>query len=167
MKILAITCAAVGALALTAGAAAAQNQTFCHNQAMAAANQVAKPPAGGVVGGALGGLAGLGLGSALGQGSEAKVLGGIAGGVAGAAVGSNVQRKKRQQVYNETYANCMNVATPVYYEVPPAGSQQWVYQCSVKYKSFIADPNSPYYGTYQPYRDAYGNLPPRQPCQLP
>jgi hypothetical protein len=166
MKILATTWAVIGALALTAGAASAQNSTYCHNQATAAANQV-NTGSGGLVGGALGGLAGLGLGSALGQGSEAKVLGGIAGGVAGATVGVNAQKKKKQQVYNDTWAKCMNQAVPVYYDVPPAGSQQWVYQCSLKYKSFVTDPNSPYFGTYQPYAYPNGALPPRQPCQLP
>jgi predicted lipid-binding transport protein (Tim44 family) len=166
MKILATTCAAIAALALTAGVA--QSSAYCEQQANAAANQVAKPAAGGLVGGALGGLAGLGLGSALGQGSEAKVLGGIAGGVAGAAVGTNAQRKKREQVWRDAYEYCMSQGSPAaYVPAPPAGSQQWVYSCSIKYKSFIADPNSPFFGTYQPFANPNGSYPPRQPCQLP
>lgn len=167
MRFLATTCAVVSAMALTAGAVSAQNPTYCDQQATAAANQFAQPQAGGVVGGALGGLAGLGLGSALGQGSEAKVLGGIAGAIGGAAIGTSAQKKKRQQIYNDTYNSCMNVAVPVYYEIPPAGSPQWVNLCASKYKSFNANPNSPYFGTYQPYANPDGGLPPRRPCTLP
>lgn len=167
MKIIATIGATVGALALTAGTASAQNATFCHEQALAAADQVAKPAAGGAVGAILGGLAGVGLGGALGQGSEAKVLGGVAGGVVGATAGTNIQRTKRQKVYNDTYNNCMQVAVPAYYEIPPAGSQQWVYACSAKYRSFDANPNSPYFGTYQPYANPDGSYPPRRPCTLP
>jgi hypothetical protein len=168
MRILATTCAAIGALALTAGIGSAQNSAYCEQQANAAANQIAKPGAGGLIGGALGALGGVGLGSALGQGSEAKVLGGIAGGVAGAAVGTNVQRKKRDQVYRDTYEYCMSQAAPAAYAPPPpAGSPQWVTVCSSKYKSFIADPNSPYFGTYQPFAYPDGSYPPRRPCELP
>jgi hypothetical protein len=168
MKTLAMTCAAIGALALTGGTASAQNSTDCHQQAAAAANQIAKPAAGGLLGGALGGLAGVGLGSALGQGSEAKVLGGIAGGVAGVAVGSNAQKKKREEVYRDTYESCMSMASPAAYDPPPpAGSPEWVAACSSRYKSFIADPNSSYFGTYQPYAYPDGSLPPRRPCELP
>ena len=169
MKILAMTSAAVGALALAAGTASAQtpNATNCHNQALAAAEQVPDETAGGIIGAAAGGVLGAVAGGIFGQGKGAKVAGGAIGAVGGAAAGANIQGKKRKQIYNQVYGDCMNIATPVYYEIPPAGSQQWVYECSIKYKSFIADPNSPYYGTFQPYRDAYGNLPPRQPCQLP
>jgi predicted lipid-binding transport protein (Tim44 family) len=167
MKTLAITCSVLGAMALTVGSAAAQNHTYCHNQAMAAANQIAEPAAGGVLGGLLGGTAGAVGGAVLGQGSEAKALGAIAGGVAGAAIGTNAQKKKKQQVYDQTYANCMSAAAPVVYgPVPAAGTPQWVADCSVKYKSFIADPNSPYFGTYQPYA-SNGVYPPRRPCELP
>jgi len=168
MKILTTTCAAIGTLALTAVAASAQNSAYCEQQANAAANQIAKPGAGGLIGGALGALGGVGLGSALGQGSEAKVLGGIAGGVAGAAVGTNAQKNKREKVWRDTYEYCMSQAAPAAYAPPPpAGSPQWVATCSSKYKSFIVDPNSPYFGTYQPYAYPDGSLPPRRPCELP
>lgn len=165
MKFLATTCAVVGALALTGGTAAAQNHTYCHNQALAAADQVAKPGTGTILGGVLGGTAGALGGKLLGQGSEAKALGAIAGGVAGAAIGTSAQKKKRQDIYDTTYANCMS--TPVVYQASPAGSAQWVADCSIKYRSFIADPNSPYFGTYQPFSNPDGSLPPRRPCELP
>jgi hypothetical protein len=168
MKILATTFAAIGALALSAGAASAQKSAYCQQQATAAVNQIAKPAAGGLLGGALGALGGVGLGSALGQGSEAKVLGGIAGGVAGAAVGSNVQKKKREQLYRDTYEYCMSQAAPAAYATPPpAGSPEWVAACSSKYKSFISNPSSQYFGTYQPLAYPDGSYPPRRPCELP
>lgn len=168
MKILPTICAAIGALALTAGAASAQpNATYCHQYAANAADQVPDAVAGGIVGGAAGGVLGVVAGSILGQGKGAKVAGGVAGGVAGAAIGVNAQKKKKQEAYNKAWAECMNKPAPVYYAVPPAGSQQWVYECSVKYKSFIADPSSPFFGTFQPYANPDGSYPPRQPCQLP
>jgi hypothetical protein len=168
MKVLTTTCAAIGALALTAGAASAQpNPTYCHQYASNVADQVPDAVAGGIVGGAAGTVLGVVAGSILGQGKGAKVAGGVAGGVAGAAVGATAQKKKKQEAYNKAWADCMGQAVPVYYQVPPAGSQQWVYECSVKYKSFNADPSSPLFGTFQPYANPDGSYPPRQPCQLP
>lgn len=167
MKILTRTCAAMGALALTAGVASAQqNATYCHQYAANVAEQVPDPVAGGLVGGAAGGVLGAVAGGILGQGKGAKVAGGVAGGVAGAAIGANAQKKKKQEAYQRAFDECMTPAVPANYPIPPAGSQQWVYQCSIKYKSFVADPNSPYFGTYQPYA-SNGVYPPRQPCQLP
>lgn len=168
MKNLTTMCAAIGALALTGGAASAQpNPTYCHQYATNVAEQVPDGVAGGIVGATAGTVLGVVAGSVFGQGKKAKVVGGVAGGVAGAAIGVNAQKKKKQEAYNKAWAECTGQAVPVYYEIPPAGSQQWVYECSGKYNSFVADPNSPYFGTYQPFRDANGVLPPRRPCQLP
>jgi len=162
MRIIFTTCAVAGALALSSGAASAQNSTYCYNQATAYANSHSSPVAGGVLGGALGALGGVIAGDIIGQGKGAKVAGGVIGGTAGAVVGSKSQANKRQLLYNQEYARCMNQPpAPVYYEIPPAGSPQWNYQCSLKYKSF--DPGS---GTYQPLPQG-GVYPPRRLCVLP
>jgi uncharacterized protein YcfJ len=163
MRIFVTTCAVVGALALGGGAASAQNSTYCHNQAMAYAKQHTNTVAGGVLGGALGALGGVIAGDIIGQGKGAKVAGGVIGGTAGAVVGSSSQKKKQNRLYDEEYYRCMNTPapSPVYYDIPPAGSPQWTYQCSLKYKSF--DANS---GTYQPLAQG-GVYPPRRVCVLP
>lgn len=169
MKVFVTTCAVVGALTLVSAPASAQNQqsAYCHNQALAQANAQTSTVGGGVVGGVLGALGGVVAGGILGQGDKAKIAGGVIGGTAGAAIGAGSQKNKREQVYQQAYSACMSQAYPVNYTVPPVGSPEWTYQCNQKYKSFIADPASPAYGTYQPFRDANGALPPRRLCELP
>jgi uncharacterized protein YcfJ len=163
MRIFITTCAVAGALGLGNGAASAASSTYCANQAQAYANQHTNTVAGGVLGGALGALGGVIAGDIIGQGKGAKVAGGIIGGTAGAAVGASSQNKKKQQLYNEEYYRCMNTPAPapVYYDIPAAGSPQWTYQCSLKYKSFDAGS-----GTYQPLPQG-GVYPPRRVCVLP
>jgi len=163
MRILVTSLAVAGALALGSGAASAQNSTYCDNQATAFANSHTSPAAGGILGGALGALGGVIAGDIIGQGKGAKVAGGVIGGTAGAVVGSKAQQNKRAKLYNEEYARCMRqvAPAPVYYELPPAGSPQWNYACSQKYKSFdVAS------GTYQPLAQG-GVYPPRRLCTLP
>lgn len=165
MKILITAGAIIGAVTLGSGAALAQNATYCHNQATAYANQVANPAGGAVGGGIVGAVGGALAGKLLGQGKGAVAAGAALGGAGGAALGASSQKKKREQAYNEEYYRCMNTPAPapVYYDVPPAGSPQWNYQCSLKYKSF-----TPSDGTYQPYRPYDGApLPPRRICTLP
>jgi hypothetical protein len=142
MRILVAACAMLGVLALGTGTASAASPSQCHNQAMAYANKYANPAGAAVVGG---------------------VLGAIGGGVLGEVIGQG--KKKHQQLYDQAYYDCMNQPPPqpVYYEIPPAGSPEWNYACSLKYKSFRADS-----GTFQP-NPPYPNgpLPPRRVCVLP
>lgn len=165
MKIFVTALAVVGTMALSSGSASAQDGTFCHNQAVAYANQHANPVAGGVGGGIIGAVGGGVLGKVLGKGKKAVKAGALIGGTAGAMVGAAKANEKRQQLYNQAYYNCMNTPAPtqVIYDAPPAGTPQWNYQCSLKYKSF--DPAS---GTFQPYRPYAGApFPPRRVCVLP
>lgn len=166
MRILITTCAALGAVALASAPASAQND-YCHNQALAYANSQTSTVGGGVVGGVIGALGGVVAGEILGQGDKAKIAGGLIGGTAGAAVGASSQKKKKEQLYQQAYQACVNQAVPATYAAAPVGSPEWTIQCSNKYRSFDSNPGSANYGTYQPYRDASGNLPPRRLCELP
>jgi uncharacterized protein YcfJ len=171
MKIFVTACAVAGVLALSSGTASAQNPTYCHDQAIAFANQYANPVAGGVGGGIVGAVGGGILGKVLGNSKKDTTAGALIGGTAGVIVGASSAKKKHQRLYNEEYYRCMNTPAaapapapaPVYYNIPPAGSPEWNYQCSLKYKSF-----QPYTGTFQPYRPYPGApLPPRRVCVLP
>jgi hypothetical protein len=154
----------LGALALGSGTASAASPNQCHQQAMAYANKYANPTGGAVAGGVIGAIGGGVLGEIIGQGKGAVGAGALIGGGTGAVIGASKQKKKHQQLYDEAYYNCMNQpAQPVYYGAPPAGSPQWNYACSQKYRSFQAAS-----GTYQP-NPPYPNgpLPPRRVCVLP
>jgi hypothetical protein len=165
MRIFVTASAVVGALALGCGTASAASSAYCHDQAMAYANKYANPAASTVGGAVIGGVAGGILGKILGQGSEAVGVGVGVGAVGGGLLGNKQGKKKHDQLYREAYYDCINqpIPTQVYYEVPPAGSGEWNYFCSLKYKSFRATD-----GTFQPL-PAYQNgpLPPRRVCVLP
>ena len=165
MRIFVTACAMLGALALGSGTASAASASSCHNQAMAYANKYANPAGGAIAGGVIGAIGGGILGNVIGQGKGAVGAGALIGGGTGAVIGASKQKKKHDQLYHEAYYDCMNTPPPqpVYYEIPPAGSPQWNYACSLKYKSFQTAS-----GTFQPnppYQN--GPLPPRRICILP
>ncbi len=165
MKFIVAAGALIGALALGTGTASAASSGYCHQQALAYAKQNANPAGAAVVGGALGAIGGGILGEIIGQGKGAVGAGALIGGGTGAMIGASKSKKKQDQLYNEAYYACMNqpAPQPVYYDIPPAGSPQWNYGCSQKYKSFrVSD------GTFQPNRPYEGApLPPRRICTLP
>jgi hypothetical protein len=165
MRVLVAACAMLGVLALGTGTASAASPSQCHNQAMAYANKYANPAGAAVVGGVLGAIGGGVLGEVIGQGKGAVGAGALIGGGTGVVIGASKGKKKHQQLYDQAYYDCMNQPPPqpVYYEIPPAGSPEWNYACSLKYKSFRADS-----GTFQP-NPPYPNgpLPPRRVCVLP
>lgn len=165
MKIVVTALTVIGTLALSSVTASAQNPTICHNEALAFAKQHANPAAGAVGGGVIGAVGGGILGKVFGKGKKAVGAGAVIGGTAGALAGAASAKKKHDQFYNEQYYRCMNVPapTPVIYDIPPAGSPQWNYHCSLKYNSF-----QPGTGTFQPFRPYAGApLPPRRVCVLP
>jgi hypothetical protein len=165
MRIFVTACAVAGVLALGANAASAQSSAYCHDHALSIANQYANPVAGAVGGAVVGGVAGGILGKILGKGNSGVGLGIGLGAGTGAVLGGSKAKKTHDAIYRDEYYKCMNQAIPttVYYDVPPAGSAEWNYFCSLKYKSFHAVD-----GTFQPL-PAYpgGPLPPRRICVLP
>ena len=167
MRILVTACAVVAALALGGGTASAQSSAYCHDRALSIANQSANPVAGAVGGAVIGGVAGGILGKILGQGNKAVGVGVGLGAGTGAVIGGSKAKKTHDAIYRDEYYKCMNQAVPttVYYEIPPAGSAEWNYFCSQKYKSFQASN-----GTFQPMAIAGTNppvYPPRRICVLP
>ncbi len=165
MRIFVTACAVIGALSLGSGAASAASSAYCHDQALAIANQYANPAAGAVGGAVVGGVAGGILGKILGQGNKAVGLGIGLGAGTGAVIGGSKAKKRHDEIYRDEYYKCMNtpIPTQVYYDVPPAGSGEWNYFCSIKYKSFRAID-----GTFQPLPPyPNGPLPPRRVCVLP
>ncbi len=164
MRILVAACAMLGALAIGCGTASAASSSYCKSQAKAYASKYANPVGGGIAGGVIGAIGGGILGEVIGQGKGAVGAGALIGGGVGATVGASKQKKKYDQLYSEAYYDCMNTPSqPIYYEIPPAGSPQWNYACSQKYKSFQAGS-----GTYQPNRPyPSAPLPPRRICALP
>jgi hypothetical protein len=163
MRIFARACAVAGALALGTATASAQSSAYCHDKAMQIANQYANPVAGAVGGAVVGGVAGGLLGKLLGPGNKGVGLGIGIGAGTGALLGGAKAKKTHDAVYREEFYKCVNqpIPTTVYYDVPPAGSAEWNYFCSLKYKSFQASN-----GTFQPL-PVDGYYPPRRICVLP
>src|SRR6516165_4704976 len=91
----------------------------------------------------------------------------VGGGVGGAVVGGSTWHR----YYNDAYYQCVNsgpgyapAPAPVYapapYALPPVGSPDWNYRCSLKFKSFVAaGPGNPGYYTGYDYQ--------QHPCALP
>jgi hypothetical protein len=163
MRTFVTACAVVAAFALGGGTASAQSAAYCHDKALSIANQSANPAAGALGGAVVGGVAGGILGKILGQGNKAVGLGIGLGAGTGAVIGGSKAKKTHDAIYRDEYYKCMNQAIPttVYYDVPPAGSAEWNYFCSLKYKSFQATD-----GTFQPL-PVNGVYPPRRICVLP
>jgi len=164
MKILVTALAAAAMLVACVGTASAASSSYCHQEAMAYADRQANAGAGALGGGVIGAVGGGLLGKAIGNGKRAVGAGAVVGGLAGATIGASQARKNHDRAYREAYDDCMSTPSrPVRYDAPPAGSREWSYACSQKYRSF--DPES---GTYQPRPDyAGGPLPPRRMCTLP
>jgi hypothetical protein len=163
MRIFVTACAVAGVLALGANAASAQSSAYCHDKAMQIANQYANPVAGAVGGAVVGGVAGGILGKILGKGNKGVGLGIGLGAGTGAIIGGSKAKKTHDTVYREEFYKCVNqpIPTTINYDVPPAGSAEWNYFCSLKYKSFQASN-----GTFQPL-PVDGYYPPRRICVLP
>ena len=163
MRIFVTACAVAGAFALGTATASAQSSAYCHDKALQIANQYANPVAGAVGGAVVGGVAGGILGKILGPGNKGVGLGIGLGAGTGAVLGGAKAKKTHDAIYRDEFYKCMNQAIPttVYYDVPPAGSAEWNYFCSLKYKSFQASN-----GTFQPL-PVDGYYPPRRVCVLP
>lgn len=153
MKTMLATVAVMGALAMVAGEAAAKSAAQCNAYANQAVQNATHPVGSAIVGCGLGALAG----QLLTNGNGGAVIGGCA---AGGATGLILSDAKRQQIYNAAFNDCMygggGQPQQVYYGPGPAptgydggylvGSGDWMYACSLKYKSFqSAGPNAGQY----------------------
>ena len=164
MKTVLSLVALLGILVVGAESASAASPAYCDGYAKHYANQRAGGNA--VGGGIIGAIGGAALGGILG-GNRGAGTGAIVGGVAGVGVGAS----SWQKYYNQAYYQCVNsgpgyVAAPVYVQqpqviyLPPVGSSKWNYECSLKYKSFVATgPGTPGVFTGYDYQ--------QHPCTLP
>jgi hypothetical protein len=162
MKIFLPLFALLGVLAIGAESASAASPAYCDGYARHYANQRAGGNA--VGGGVIGAIGGAVLGGIIGGGRGAGT-GAIVGGVGGAVVGGS----SWQKFYNQAYYQCVNsgpgyAVAPVYDQpvvlLPPLGSPDWNYRCSLKFKSFVATgPGTPGYYTGYDYQQHSCTLP--------
>jgi hypothetical protein len=153
MKKILATAAMMAGLGLIAGEAAAANSAaYCNTVATNYVNNYTHPLGSAAVGCGVGAL----LGQVLTNGNGAAVAGGCA---AGAGTGLVLSNAKRQQLFNDAFNDCMygggggGGSQQVVYGPGPApsgydggyqvGSSDWMYACSLKYKSFqVNGPNA-------------------------
>jgi hypothetical protein len=162
MKIFLSLFALLGVLVIGAESASAASPAYCDGYARHYANQRAGGNA--VGGGVIGAIGGAVLGGIIGGGRGAGT-GAIVGGVGGAVVGGS----SWQKFYNQAYYQCVNsgpgyAVAPVYDQpvivLPPLGSPDWNYRCSLKFKSFVATgPGTPGYYTGYDYQQHSCTLP--------
>jgi hypothetical protein len=166
MKIFLPLAALVSVLFLGAETASAGSPAACDNYARNYANNAAagKAVASTVIGGVAGGF----LGKALG-GNKGVGLGVAAGAFTGFAIGSSQWKRS----YDQAYYSCIGprpayvvqpqpvyIAQPPVIVLPPIGSPNWNYQCSLKYRSFVATgPGTPGYFTGYDYQQRACSLP--------
>jgi hypothetical protein len=152
MKTIIAAAALMGGLAMAASEASAASAAYCNQVATNYMKQYSHPVGSAAIGCGLGALAG----QLLTNGNGGAVLGGCA---VGAGTGLVLSDAKRRQLYDQAFNNCMyggGGGQQVVYGPGPAptgydggyvvGSSDWMYACSLKYKSFqMSGPNAGQY----------------------
>jgi hypothetical protein len=151
MKTIIAAAALMGGLATAATEASAASASYCNQVATDYMKQYSHPVGSAAIGCGLGALAG----QLLTNGNGGAVLGGCA---VGAGTGLVLSDAKRRQLYDQAFNNCMGGggSQQVFYGPGPAptgydggyvvGSSDWMYACSLKYKSFqMSGPNAGQY----------------------
>jgi hypothetical protein len=169
MKAVLPALALLGVVAIGADSASAGSPAYCDQYAQNQVYKYSHPVGSAAIGCGVGALA-MNL---LSHGNGAATAGGCAvGGVTGFAMSD----AKRREIYDQAYNQCLYSGAPPAYVapvhpqpvyaqppvvvLPPIGSPPWNYQCSQKYKSFVATgPGTPGYFTGFDYQ--------QHPCSLP
>jgi hypothetical protein len=168
MKTLLTAATLAAGLGMAGQAAAANSAAYCNQYATNYMKHYSSPVGSAAVGCGVGAV----LGSLLSKGNGGAAVGGC---VAGGATGLVLSDAKRRQLYDAAFNDCMygsgGGSQQVYYGPGPAptgydggyvvGSSDWMYACSLKYKSFQM--NGPNAGQYKkqvnPTVWAWCNLP--------
>lgn len=142
----------LGALALSAGSAAAQSR-YCDGLArdFADRNSQGDVAGGAVVGGVMGAVGGAVLGGII-NGNRGAGTGAAIGGASGALIGAGQGSRNWQNMYDRAYNDCMVQRSNARPAPPPPGpggpglrpwSPEWYDYCSRRYRSF--NPNTGYF----------------------